>query len=501
MGLDVGTTGVKAAAFNESGQLLYLAYRDYPLEFPAEGMAEINIELLWLKVTEAVRELNSNLSYDPVESLSVSSQGEGIVPVDGNGKNLDSFVVTFDNRTTQQVDWWRKEIDSYEIFKITGMPLHPMYSINKIMWFIKNKPAVHKKVWKYMCAQDYINFKLCSEAAIDYSLASRTMAFDIMSKKWSEKMIDKAGIEIKVLSNVYPSGVFVGYLSKKLQSDLGFKRKVKVITGGHDQACGSVGAGIISEGDAANSIGTVDVICPVFGKAMLDKMMFENNYCCYPHVIPDKYMSVAFNLTGGLLLKWYRDELCQSEKEYARANDIDEYSYIISMCSDKPVKIFILPHFVGSGTPELDSCSKGAIVGLTAAAKKADMTRALLDSLNYEMKYNIDRLKKCGVVINELRSTGGGARSPAWMQMKADLFGIRISKMEVSESAALGAAIIAAYGTGRYQTIEQSVKQMVKASDKYVPDMTKHKEYQNYYELYKKLYGTLKDFNTQLSLL
>ena len=499
LGLDVGTTGCKAVVFTEDGVEIAKAYREYPLLHPFTGSAELDPVIIWDSVSQVLIEVNSKVRYDPVKSLAVSSQGETCVPVDRNGTPLYNFVVTFDNRTVEQQEWWAKRSMAKRIFSITGMPLHSMYTLNKLMWFKKHEPEVYKKAWKFLCCEDFVIYKLTGEPAIDYSMASRTMAFNIVDRKWSDEMLAAAEIEREKFSKVLPSASPVETVAKKTAKMLGFNENVVVATGGHDQPCGALGAGIIHSGDAMNATGTSDVICPAMEKAVLSNEMLDSNYCCYPHVYENFYCSVGFNLTGGLLLRWYRDTFCMEESIKAKKEGKDTYDIIFESMSNETRDLFFLPHFVGSGTPTLDSRSRGAILGLTLDVRKPQIARAVIDSINYEMKYNIETMEKVGIKIEKLTAIGGGAKNPRWLQMKADVFEKSVYLLENTECAAFGAALLAGKAISLYQSLHDAVKSMVKIKERFEPDTRESKIYLGKYERYKSIYNDLKCFNHNIS--
>jgi len=365
LGLDVGTTGCKAIAFDEKGHELARAYREYALNHPRPGWVEMPVDRLWRNVAEALSEVNSRLSNDPVSALAVSCQGEAVMPIDADGKELHDFIITFDQRTEPQCEWWRENLGAEELFRITGMPLHPMYSINKIQWIKQNMGAVFNRAWKFLCVEDYIIYRLTGETSTDWSLAARTMAFDVVRRDWSRKILDMAGVARDLLPSLHASGTAVGVVLPEAAAETGLPVKAVVATGGHDQPCGALGAGIVAGGRAMNATGTSDVVCPVFDEPHLTEAMLASNFCCYPHTWGDQYCSVAFNLTGGLLLRWYRDTLCAEDVRTAEESGRDPYEIILSRMDPEPVDTFFLPHFVGSGTPYFDPHSRGALLGLT----------------------------------------------------------------------------------------------------------------------------------------
>jgi xylulokinase len=492
LGLDVGTTGCKAMTVDESGKLVALAYRDYPLVCPKPGWNELDSKSLWNSIGEVLFQVSRQTRSDPVKSLSVSCQGEAVAPIGKNGSPLSNFIVTFDNRAKAQCRWWEERLGRKGIFAVTGMPLHPMYSINKIMWLKENRPDLYKQAWKFLCIEDFVILTLSGRAVIDYSLAARTMCFDVTRKTWAEEILRCAGISEDMLAEPRPSGLAVGRILAAKAEELGLPPDVVIATGGHDQPCGALGAGAVRPGVTMNAIGTSDVLCPFLQSARLDGAMLESNYCCYPHVMPDAYVSITFNLTGGLLLRWYRDTLCQEEIREAALTSADPYELIIARASPEPANVFILPHFVGSGTPTLDAGSRGAIVGLTLGTTKGEISRAVLDSNNYDLKLNAERLEQIGVSLDEIRVIGGGAKSSTWLKLRADVLGKRVCVPAIPEAASLGAAILGAVGAGHFPTPRAGADAWVKTRSVVEPDERMHERYRDKYRNYLKLYPALK---------
>lgn len=500
IGLDVGTTGCKAVAFDEQGRELAQAYREYSLLHPQPGWSELSTATIWSAVQEVLACVAQTIgTSDPPHALSVSCQGEAVAPIAQDGQALYNFSVSFDDRTIPQYHWWLEQVGKEQIFQITGMPLHPMHSINKIMWFQEHRPKIFAKTWKFLCVEDYIIFQLSGELAIDYSLAARTMAFDIRALTWSADMLRAANIDREVLPVPYPSGTAVGVIRPTLAQELGLPTGMKIVTGGHDQPCGALGAGVIKAGLALNATGTSDVLCPAMQEPILTPRMLAYNYSCYPHTFRDYYCSIGFNLTGGLLLRWYRDVLCAGECAEARQRGCDPYQIIIEHASAEIARPLFLPHFVGSGTPTLDPISRGALVNLTIDVDKAELNRAVLDSLNYEMRYNIEAMEDAGIPIETIRAIGGGAKSERWLQLKADVFGKPVELLEVTEAAALGAAFLAGQAIGTYTEIANDIQHIVRPKKCFEPNPRQHVRYADRYAAYKEIYPTLREFNHTLA--
>ncbi|UCH35686.1 MAG: hypothetical protein JSV65_04875, partial [Armatimonadota bacterium] len=371
--------------------------------------------------------------------------------------------------------------------------LNPMYTINKIMWWRDNEPQVFERAWKFLCYEDLTAFRLCGEPAIDYSLAGRTMAFDVRAERWSDEILSRVGLEPERLAATAPSGVVIGKVRDELAGELGLPRGVAVVTGGHDQPCGALGSGIVEPRIAMDATGTVECITPAFSELNLSDAMLESNYSCYHHVAPGMYITLAFNFTGGSLLRWYRDTLGKQEREDAEAAGMDVYEIMIGLATSGPSPVMVLPHFTITGTPWLDPFSKGAILGLTLATTKADIIKALLDGVTFEMRLNLEHLERAGVAVEHIRAIGGGAKSPTWLQLKADVFGRPVSSLSVSEAACLGAALLAGTAVGEYSSLAEAVGKTIRAVKTYEPNPETAAQYDERYEIYRRLYPTLRD--------
>ena len=499
IGLDVGTTGCKAVAFAEEGDELATAYREYPLQHPKPGWSELSAHAIWQGTQDVLLSVGALLGNDPPAALSVSCQGEGVTPIDRNGKTLNDIVVTFDERTIPQFEWWQSRLGRKRIFQITGMPLHPMHTINKIMWFRENRPDIFEATHKFLCVEDFILFKLSDELTTDYSLAARTMAFDVRTREWSDEILSAAQIDRSLLPDVRPSGEVVGRIRSDVARALSLPVDMQIATGGHDQPCGALGAGIVAEGLAMNATGTSDVICPALTKPVLTKKMLDNNYSCYPHVYPDLYCSIGFNLTGGLLMRWYRDVLCAGEVLEAEKRGCDPYEIIVETASRHKARPLFLPHFVGSGTPTLDPMSRGGLFNLTIDVDKSELNRAVLDSTNYAMRLNIEMMEESGIKIERLRAIGGGAKSSKWLQLKADVFDKPVESLAISEAAALGAALLAGKAIGTYSNFSEAVNSIVRVQRTFTPRKSETDEYEEHYQDYKHLYPAVRNLNHRFS--
>jgi len=501
LGIDLGTTGVKAVAFSAEGRVLASAYREYPLQSPRPGWAELDGRLVWRRAEEVLKEAAAKTRRDPIRAIASSSQGEAVVPVDRKGKVLARSMVSFDNRSTAEVKRLVSGFGIDRLFKITGHPLNTTHTLPKLMWVKKHEPKIIRQTAKFLCFGDYALYRLtrgqaaggAGGAATDYSLAGRTMFFDIRKRRWNEELLGLAGVRLDQMSEPVPSGTPVGEVPAKIAKRLGLPKGVTVVAGGHDQPAGALGAGVTRPGLALDSIGTVECLVISLPKPVLNSKMLKSNFCSYHHTAPGLYVTLAYNFTGGSLLRWYRDTLAQFEREAARRRGRDVYDLICGDMPAGPTGLLVLPHFTTTGTPHFDPHSKGAILGLTLGTTRAEIVKGLLEGISYEMAHNLELLKAAGVKVKEVRASGGGAKSAAWAQLKADIYGLPVAVPDSSEAVSLGAAILAGVGIGEYADVDEGVRATVRIKRVFRPDRKRAKAYRAHLERYKEVYPRLAD--------
>jgi xylulokinase len=290
----------------------------------------------------------------------------------------------------------------------------------------------------------------------------------------------------------------VGKLGARAAESLNLPAGTVAVTGGHDQTAGAFGCGIAHGGEAMYAIGTVECLLAVFDRIVTNEVMLKSNLCCYPHVVKDAWASIAFNFSGGSLLKWYKNNFNLIEIANARLENRSVYDVMLENIPEEPTGILVLPHFTSTGTPYMDPDPLGAIVGLRLDTSRSTIAKAILEGTTYEMKLNLDLLKSAGVSIERLRAIGGGSRSDAWLQIKADIMGLPIVRMQVTEAACLGAALCAGVATGVYSSADDAVKAACRTGKEFLPDVGRHGRYQELLAGYEELYGALKKVRTAI---
>lgn len=322
-----------------------------------------------------------------------------------------------------------------------------------------------------------------------WPLAGRTMLFDVVRHEWSPEILEKAGIDAGMLSVPLQSGSIAGYIDKETALNLHLSEKTFVVTGGHDQPCSALGAGAIEPGVAVYSSGTVECITPAFQHPVFTGSLRRNNLCTYDHCAPGMYATVAFSLTGGNLLKWFRDEFGSEESEAARIIKRDPYELLLDKMPDQPTRLLVLPYFTPSGTPYFDVSVKGAILGLDLSVTKEEIMKALLEGVALEIRLNLEILKQSGYEVRELRIIGGGARSEKHIQLKADVTGMPITVLDVTEAGCLGVAMLA-MSAFTNESVSQIAQRWVKPVSRVLP--SKQNSYDKKFCSYKNLYPSLK---------
>ncbi len=499
LGLDIGTTSCKVHVFDNNLHLIASANREYPVEIPHPSWAEQDAERVWKLAKECLNESihKANVS-DEVTAVGISVQGEAITPVDERGNAIRATILGMDTRTDSQNNLLRKEFGAKKLFKHTGMPVHTINTLPKLLWIKENEKDVWNGTDKFLLYEDFVINKLTGTTAISKCLASRTQLYDLENEKWSEMILDMLELDPIKLADVFPSGTNVGLMQKELAEELGCSNQPIIATGGHDQACGALGAGLVEPGLAMVSTGTAEVVEVAMDTPHLNQTLYEGNMSIYQHTFPGLYVVMTLNQSGGFVLRWFRDTFCEIEMERAINGGVDAYDLIFRDAEIAPSPIMILPHFFGSGTPFFDTKSKGAVVGLTFATTKTDFAKAIIEALTMELRLNLEILQDGGVLIDELRAIGGGAKSELWLQLKADITGIPVAAPEVTEAAGLGAAMLGGVAAGIFSDPAEVIKTHLKIKKVYQPNLNNKALFDERYAVYKKLYPTVKEINRQL---
>ncbi len=490
-GLDIGTTGCKLTVFDSSGKKLEQSYRDYPAK-RGKSEHEIDAEAIMEGVMAVIREMAAR--HPEIAGIGVTSFGETFVMTDEAGKPLHRAMLYTDPRGAEECRELTEKLDGKSIASITGLKPHEMYSLCKIMWMKKNRPEIYRQAKHIFLMEDYVVFALTGKAQIDYSLATRTMAFDITGLKWSREMFDLAGIDMKLMSEPVPTGTPAGRITEQVAQETGLSPDTRIVSISHDQIAAAVGAGVFDSDRAVDGAGTVECLTPVYDSVPELEVMYDGNFAVVPYVIPGKYVCYAFSYTGGALIQWCVDTLAKKEKELAKEQGIS-VNFMLERggeAPDEPTGLLVLPHFAGAATPYMDTGSKGAVVGLTTDTTVSDIYRACMEGVVYEMKLNLECLEDSGIHFKMLHATGGGARSEVWMQMKADVLNVPITALNTVDAGTVGSAMLTGIAAGCFRDLEDAAAHMVEKKKVYEPRPEMHEKYEKIYRRYRRLYRAVR---------
>lgn len=486
IGVDIGTSMVKGQLLNEVGEVLFSAEKETPT-YSKDNILYADVKELKKIFFEIIKTL-AKKSNEKISAICSSSFGESFVLIDKQGEPINDFILFVSNLGQAQTEDILSKEDGEHIASISGLYPHKMYSFSKLMWIKQNHQEIYKKAHKMLLVTGYFNYLLTGKTVSDYSTATRTMLLDIDNLSWSKELIDLCDLDIDLFPNLLNADEMVDYVKEDVAKELGLNKDCVVLAGGHDQVMAAVGAGLLEDGSANDGTGTAQCLSIVFDQKNINQEFYKNNFCRVPYVIKGKYICYAFISTGGALLKWHRDYLSPLEKEQLGER---YYQYYSSRDVKIPTNLLVLPHFAGSGTPYLDNDSSGAIFGLSQKTTKDDIYFALMEGASYEIKVNMELLKKYNLNVKTLTVTGGGSKSPSWIKIKTNIYKKQLKTLSTPEGGIYGCFILMKHYLENtdYKSL---MNKYVKTKDTYRPNKELSDEYQNLYKKYKRIYKATK---------
>jgi len=512
IGLDIGTSGCKAGVVNEKGKILGLGYREYAFTGSEPWQMELEANSLWTLCADALKECveKANVDSSEIKALALSVLGEVCFPVDREGNPMLPGFHALDSRANyykKYVDWWVEKFGYLKVFQTTSYPLSYLPSAMKIMWVRDNHPEIFEKTYKYCTVQDFVVWKLTGEPHMDYAMASRTLLLDVTKHEWAEEFLKELDLDPDLLSPLHDSTEIVGEVTKKASEITGLAAGTKVVVGGSDQPIVGLAVGAIREGVVMDGAGSSEAIATSSTKPITSEEMMKLGEGSQCHIRKDLWLPIGFHVTCGHLVKWLRNTLGQLEMRLEEETGKNAYDLITGEAAkSKPGAggVFVLPHWLGSGTgyePPLNPDSRGTIMGMTIATSKADIFRAVFEGICYEVRMILESFESVGIPITELKVSGGGAKSPFWLQTKADITQKICRVPGTTEASLLGAAMLAATGVGIYKDLEEAVGIISKDIATYEPNEELSGFYDERFGLYKDLYHNLLPLNSRIRAL
>jgi xylulokinase len=508
LGIDVGTSGCKAAVFSEEGQLLALAYEEHDYQHPQPGRAELDSRQVWESVQRTIAQVAQQAQHDPVKALCVSSLGEAVVPVTCRREILGASLLNFDARGAEYLPELRARLASSgagsrarsadeKWYSINGNTPGNQYSLTKLKWIQQHQPELYQRTDHFLHWSGFVSFMLGAEAAVDYSLANRTLLFDLERGDWSAELLELARLDRMKLPPAVPAGTIIGTLAAPLADRLGLPREAAIVSGAHDQCCNGVGCGVIEAGRAMYGMGTYICMMPVFAQRREPRAMIERGLNTEHHAAPGRYVSFIYN-HGGSMVKWFRDTFAQAERAQAKTSGQDVYAQLTAEMPAGPSRILALPHWGPTGPPEFIDDSCGVMLGINLETTRGDILKGLIEATTFYLRECLESLPATGITIEDFRAVGGGSKSEAWLQIVADVMGRPVLRPQISEAGVLGAAIIAGAGCGVFPSLEAGVETMVKLEHTFEPQATEQARYDERFARYRQLWPLLRDYLREL---
>ena len=491
MGIDVGTGGTRAVIVDSHGQILASATEDHAaFASPCIGWAEQHPDDWWRAAQLAIRKAlrDSGLRADQISCVGFSGQMHGAVMLDGEGKVVRPALIWCDVRTQKQCDDLTGQLGRDRLIELTANPALANFTLTKFLWVRENEPENWRRVRRVMLPKDYVRFKLTGTAATDVADASGTLLLDVSRRTWSAEILSAVGLDSSILPELFESPAVCGRINPVGAEASGLIRETAVVAGAGDQAAGAVGMGVVTPGAVSATIGTSGVVFAATERPVTDVQGRLHTFC---HAIPNRWHVMGVTQAAGLSLRWLRDTFFEARSQSAG----EIYDHMTKEAAQAPAgseQLLWAPYLMGERTPHLDPAVRGALVGITASHKRAHVIRAIMEGVAFSLNDTFQILETMGIPIECVRLGGGGARSPLWRKIQAEVYGREVEILAAEEGAAYGAAILAGVGAGLWPSVDAACQSVVHVSERVTPDPAHVATMQAQYERYRRMYPAIK---------
>ena len=467
LGLDVGTTGSRAVLVAADGQPLATATAPHqPFASPETGWAEQDPGDWWRAAQTAIRRVLDEVQGVDVEAVGLSGQMHGAVLLDADGVVVRPAIIWCDQRTDEQCRWLTERVGAARLIELVSNPALTGFTLPKLLWVRDREPGSWERIRSVMLPKDYVRFRLTGERATDVADASGTLLFDVANRRWSSEVLDVTEIDPAWLPAVHEGPVITGQVSAAGERATGLRTGTPVVAGGGDQAAGAVGMGIVRPGTVSATIGTSGVVFAPTDRPARDALGRVHTFC---HAVPNRWHVMGVTQGAGLSLRWYKDTFGLG----AATNDADDdggdpYDRLCAEAAEVPAGadgVMWAPYLMGERTPHLDPHARAALVGLSASHTRAHVTRAILEGVAFSLRDSLTILEEMGLPATRIRLGGGGARSPVWRQVQADVYGQAVEVLAAEEGAAYGAALLAGVGAGMWSSVDDACDRVVRVAE------------------------------------
>lgn len=479
LGIDIGSSQVKAAAFDADGAVLASAYRKYAYATPRPGWMELDsravLDASFAVIEECARAVER---VSPVCAVAASSQGEAFTAVSADGAILSSAMISGDSRAAGEIGEFVRRFGRDRLYRITGHTPSPMFTLAKLLWMKRNQPEIFRRSRYFLCFEDLLCHALTGRAAMGYPLAGRTMMFDVERHCWSGDILDAAGFDASAFADPLPSGTPAGTVLPETAKRLRLAPGTVWATGGHDQMVGALGCGVTEPGDAMFAAGSVECMVPILREKVFSPELCRANLCTCDFALPGRYATLAYSLTGSNMQEYFIREFCGGE-----------YQTTLDAMPEGPTSLLALPYLTPSGTPWFDAVTPACVYGWRFDTARPALLKGLWEGIAFELRLNLEFLKKNEISVDRLIASGGGFRHPAVIQLHADILNLPIAVGPVRETGCRGAALLARRACEPGFPIPP-----VKIVSKIAPDPERAVRYAEKFQQWKNFSQTIRSF-------
>ncbi|MGI6071137.1 MAG: xylulokinase [Blautia sp.] len=479
IGVDLGTSAVKLLLMDEKGNIQNIVSKEYPIDFPHPGWAQQDPRDWYAQTVDGMKELTAQCDKSQVAGISFGGQMHGLVVLDDKDEVIRPAILWNDGRTAEETDYLNQVIGKEKLSQYTANIAFAGFTAPKLLWMRKHEPENFTRIRKIMLPKDYLAYKLTGVFSTDYSDASGTLLLDVAHKRWSKEMMEICGVTEEQLPRLYESYEIIGTLKKEVAEAFGFRREVKVAAGAGDNAAAAVGTGTVGDGRCNISLGTSGTI---FISSRSFGVDAHNALHSFAHADGD-YHLMGCMLSAASCNKWWMEEILGT-KAYAAEQEA------IGRLGEN--RVFYLPYLMGERSPHNDPQARATFIGMTMDTTRADMTQAVLEGVAFGLRDSLEVAKSLGIKIERTKICGGGAKSPLWRKIIANVMDLKVDVLESEEGPGYGGAILAAVGCGEYASVDEAAKKLIKVVETIEPEPVLAKKYEEKYQKFREIYPMVK---------
>lgn len=485
IGIDLGTSSVKLSLVSADGKILKSVARSYPVVYPQSGWSEQSPEDWYTSTLDGMVELLEDTDKSRVRGISFGGQMHGLVILDKNDKVLRPAILWNDGRTFKETEYLNTVIGKEKLSEYTANIAFAGFTAPKILWVKENEPEIFGKIEKIMLPKDYLAYMLSGSFATDFSDASGMLLLDVENRCWNKEMLKICGVTEKMLPSLYESSEKIGTLKTDLAKKLGLDKDVAIVIGAGDNAGAAVGTGTVNNGSCNISLGTSGTVFVSQDNFFVDSSNALHSFCHSN----GKYHLMGCILSAASCNKWWVEDILGTTDFRREESECDAFL--------GENEVLFLPYLMGERSPHNDTDARGAFIGMRPNTKRCQMTLSVLEGVAFALRDCVEIAKEAGIKIEKTTACGGGAKSPLWRKILANVLGIPVLRTEIEEGPSYGGAILAMVGCGEYNTVEEATQKLIKIKDETAPDQALTQKYEQKYQLWKKLYPSLKNVYKQ----